>query len=96
MLFNIDARCLLNEVVLDLSFVYLVPFLDRSVGMAFLILVYLLEEPLLGNLAVPFLLTDSQALELLHALVELDTLAHLLEEAFLGDAFAALLQAVRV
>lgn len=91
---NVDTRCLLDEVVLDLRLIYLVSLLDRPVGMAFLVLVDLLEEPLLGYLTVPFLLANPQTLELLHALVELDALAHLFEEAFLRDALAALLQAL--
>lgn len=53
-----------------------------------------LEEGLFGPSTIPLLLSDTEAVELLHALVELDALAHLFEEAFLRDALAALLQAL--
>lgn len=55
-----------------------------------------LEEGLFGPSTIPLLLSDTEAVELLHALVELDALAHLLEEALFRDALASLLQTVRV
>ena len=52
------------------------------------------EEGLLGTTAIPFLLANVEAPELFHALIELDTLAHLLEEALFGYALASLFETV--